>query len=609
MTSPSVLHAQLEAALGAAHAAGELLREAFNAPGGAAAAGGAAVDYEAEQLILQRLSAAFPHYGFRGEESGLVRLPGEGLLPGELPRSWLVDPNEGTTAWLAGRRGAAVSIALLEGTRPVVGVVFAFNAPDDRGDTIAWAEGGPLTRNGEPVTRCWPDKAGGDQVVLLPPAACDQQEQTVRAAVPLRFGCAPGVAYRLALVAVGEGDAALVTKGAMAADLAAGHALLTGAGGVLIDAWGEPIQYTRDLDVSVRSDVFAGAPAVAAKVRAADWSLLAEPRSTVPAPMPGRGPVAAAVLARAQGCLLGQLCGDALGSLVEFKTPQEITDLYPDGVRDLADGGPFHLIAGQVTDDSELALMLARTLVGAERYHAEAAWTAYESWLLSRPFDVGQTLAQALGGQPRQQSQANGALMRVSPLGIFGASRDPRQVAGWAREDAALTHPNPVCCDANALYAAAVAQAIATGPEPEALHEQIVAWAEAWSVDRAVRDLVQTAAGAPPADYGDHMGWVLLAFHNALWQLMNAPTLEEALVDTVGRGGDTDTNAAICGALLGAVHGRDAVPARWRRKVLTCRPSREALGVRHPRPQSMWAGDALELAEALLVSGGVPGSG
>ena len=74
-------------------------------------------------------------------------------------------------------------------------------------------------------------------------------------------------------------------------------------------------------------------------------------------------------------------------------------------MRDLADGGPFHLIAGQPTDDSELALMLARTLVGAERYHAEAAWTAYESWLLSRPFDVGQTLAQALGGQPASRAR------------------------------------------------------------------------------------------------------------------------------------------------------------------------------------------------------------
>lgn len=594
---------ELQAAVACAHAAGALLRDAFNGPGGAAAAGGAALDYEAEQLILRQLSAAFPGYGFRGEEAGLVRAPTESGDPRVPSRAWLVDPNEGTTAWLAGRRGAAVSIALLEGTRPVLGVVHAFNAPDDRGDTIAWAEGAALTRNGEPVVRTWPERAGGDQVVLLPPAACDDPEQAVGAVAPLRFACVPGVAYRLALVAVGEGDGALVTRGNMAADLAAGHALLAGAGGVLVDAWGEPLRYTRELGVSVRSDTFGGAPAVVAKLRAADWSLFAEPRSTTPAPVPGRGPVDAGVLARAQGCLLGQLCGDALGSLVEFQTPQQIAAAHPDGVRDLVDGGPFTLIAGQPTDDSELALALARTLVGADRYHAEAAWSAYEQWLLSRPFDVGQTLAQALGGQPRQQSQANGALMRISPLGVFGAGRDPRQVAGWAREDAALTHPNPVCGDVNALFAAAVALAVAEGCAPAALHARIVAWAEEWSVDREVRDLVARAVDAPPADCTDRMGWVLLAFHNALWQLAHAPSLEAALVDTVGRGGDTDTNAAICGALLGAVHGREAVPARWRRRVLTCRPSRQALGVRHPRPQSMWPCDALELAEALVVSG------
>jgi len=40
-----------------------------------------------------------------------------------------------------------------------------------------------------------------------------------------------------------------------------------------------------------------------------------------------------------------------------------------------------------------------------------------------------------------------------------------------------------------------------------------------------------------------------------------APKLEEAVVDSVMRGGDTDTNAAICGALLGAVHGRGAIPS------------------------------------------------
>lgn len=65
-------------------------------------------------------------------------------------------------------------------------------------------------------------------------------------------------------------------------------------------------------------------------------------------------------LERAQGCLLGQLAGDSLGSLVEFRDADDIRRQYPDGVRDLADGGTFNTIAGQPTDDSEMALALSR---------------------------------------------------------------------------------------------------------------------------------------------------------------------------------------------------------------------------------------------------------
>jgi ADP-ribosylglycohydrolase len=72
-------------------------------------------------------------------------------------------------------------------------------------------------------------------------------------------------------------------------------------------------------------------------------------------------------------------------------------------------------------------------------------------------------------------------------------------------------------------------------------------------------------------------------------------------VDTVRRGGDTDTNAAVAGALLGAVHGRDAVPPQWRSMVLSCRPHPPR--ARRPRAMAYWPVDALDLAERLLVRG------
>ena len=307
-----------------------------------------------------------------------------------------------------------------------------------------------------------------------------------------------------------------------------------------------------------------------------------------------------AQLSRAEGAMLGQLAGDSLGSLVEFEMEHTIRARYPNGVRELANGGTWNTLAGQPTDDSEMALVLARTLVGRSTYDADAALEVYQAWLRAEPFDCGLTIASGLQGAPNPESQANGAMMRISPLGIFGAKHPLERVAEWAREDAELTHPNPVCLEANALFTMGIAHAIEAGCSAEALYEKILGWADELEVEAALKDAVKQAADAPPENYTRFQGWVLIAFQNALWQLLHAENLEEALVDSVTRGGDTDTNGAICGALLGAVHGRGAVPSRWAEAVLSCRPAAGAPGVYQPRPEIYWPVDALDLAAALL---------
>jgi hypothetical protein len=98
------------------------------------------------------------------------------------------------------------------------------------------------------------------------------------------------------------------------------------------------------------------------------------------------------------------------------------------------------------------------------------------------------------------------------------------------------------------------------------------------------------------------MGWVLIALQNAFYQLLHAVNLEEGVVDTVMRGGDTDTNGAIAGALLGAVYGRRAVPSRWIATLLSCR-TLTGSGTEHPQPPEFWPVDVMELAEALLFAG------
>jgi ADP-ribosylglycohydrolase len=311
-------------------------------------------------------------------------------------------------------------------------------------------------------------------------------------------------------------------------------------------------------------------------------------------------------LDRARGCLLGQLIGDSLGSLVEFSSADYLKWKHPEGVRELQDGGVWTLLAGQPTDDSELALMLARTLVREKKFDQRAVFDSYVHWYQSGPFDIGNTTRRALSGVgPDAASQANGSLMRISPLAIFAAG-DPERAAAWAREDSQLTHPHPVCQDACAVFVSAAASAIHTTCNAADAYKAARAASSRPGVSPEVVEAVEKARYEPPEVYDDdRQGWVLIALQNALYQALHAENLEEGLVDTIQHGGDTDTNGAIAGALLGAIHGQAGVPRRWVDVLLNCRPAGPPIQGRHhhPRPEEFWPCDALELAEALLRAG------
>lgn len=620
----------LDVTIAAAVEAGAVLRAEFHRPGGPRGGHGHCdADAAAEGLLRDRLLAAFPDFGAVGEELGARNRP-PADAGGHL---WLIDPNDGTAAFLRGHRGSAVSVALLRDGAPVLGVVYAFSAPDDSGDLIAWAEGcGPVTRNGKPVAadRGWPERLEAGDTVLVSQSADKNSEANAEAVAPARFRAVPSIAYRLALVAAGEAVAGVSLNGPGGWDYAAGHALLRGAGGNLF-ADGKPITYTREGSSHGGSVCVGGGPGVAVALSTKDWSAVFKPAKEVPSiagpapfdlsrPAAGVAVADAGLLSRARGCLLGQVAGDSLGSLVEFTGPDEAQDYFDAEGHDLADGGHWNTLAGQPTDDSEMALMLARSLVKAGRYDADAAAAAYAWWYDSRPFDMGFTTSTALSpasaavrsGQPpaaaaraaaNHDSQANGALMRVSPLGVFGHAASPAQVAAWARADATLTHPHEVCVDANAVYAVAIAHAIRTGVGPQAVYEFAMNWAWDHPVHSDVRYTMDAAASRRPDDYVSKMGWVRIALQNAFYQLLHAPTLRDGVVDTVRRGGDTDTTGAIAGALLGAVHGAAGVPAQWRDRVLCCRPIVHLAGVRRPRPKPFWPVDVMVLAEHLVVKG------
>ena len=287
---------------------------------------------------------------------------------------------------------------------------------------------------------------------------------------------------------------------------------------------------------------------------------------------------------------MGQCVGDSLGALVEFSSPEEIRQRYPEGMQNLEDGGHWNLIAGQPTDDTEMALALARCILEEGTYSQEKARKAYLDWCHSNPFDMGRTITTALMSGPHhsvcQESQANGALMRVSPIAILGAGHDYQEVAKWAMQDAELTHPHRVCKEVNALFAMAIAYSMSEGPELGESYDRIVEWSRQMSVDKSVSNCIADARLGLPNTM-ENSGWVLIAFQIALYHMLHTEKSDRAVIDTVEMGGDTDTNGAICGAMIGSINGINLFPFQWKRAVRECSPT-EKTSTHHPRPQEYW---------------------
>ena len=308
--------------------------------------------------------------------------------------------------------------------------------------------------------------------------------------------------------------------------------------------------------------------------------------------------------ARARGTWLGQLTGDALGTTLEFRRRAGLAREFPKGFREVVGGGPFGCEPGQVTDDSELALALARSLV-ASGDDFDVIARAYVSWYKSHPIDIGHTTRMAFGlageitaerlwahvervnGDPGKQ--ANGALMRVSPLAIWATTHAPERLAELVRLDARLSHPSPNCQESNVAFVVAIADGL-NGGTPRSMYEAALKSVDT-DVGREVHGWLVAARTEPPDFDNWGMGWVRVALQNAFYRLLHSEDFEAAVVDTVMQGGDADTNGCIVGALCGAAFGELDIPVQWREAVLSCKPR---------RPDFYWNQDARELAVALL---------
>ena len=141
----------------------------------------------------------------------------------------------------------------------------------------------------------------------------------------------------------------------------------------------------------------------------------------------------------------GLMVGDALGAPVEFNYAVDIRKRFPEGLDRMIEG--FGICTdrrlGVVTDDTQMSWCLHQSLLDADGWSPAAAWARYQEWLATDPADVGDATKEALLGNPQQDAQGNGALMRVMPLALWAAQHPGFDWVTAAREDAALTPPAP----------------------------------------------------------------------------------------------------------------------------------------------------------------------
>ncbi len=286
------------------------------------------------------------------------------------------------------------------------------------------------------------------------------------------------------------------------------------------------------------------------------------------------------LVSRARGSLLGLVAGNQLGVPTEHMgTPDAIRKAFPNGVVDLAPppkNSPYD-------DDAAMALLLGESLLASKGFDANDVARRWVKWMKVDGRGIGITTKRALtlidrGKEPFEagrlanqenpgRSAGNGSVMRCIPVALRYHD-DPDRLIRVSTQQAAITHADERC-----TWGAAAVNLAAR----ELLHGNIYFVDEVMHRigDRAPRVLREAIHRVPreresdlPIARAGEAGYVVHCVEIAFWFVTHDRSLEEALIALAQAGGDTDTNAAVAGALLGARYGDIALPPRWIDKII-----------------------------------------
>ena len=288
------------------------------------------------------------------------------------------------------------------------------------------------------------------------------------------------------------------------------------------------------------------------------------------------------------GCLLGTAVGDAMGLALEGLSRRRQPRLFPDL-------SGYHLLPsgkGMCSDDTEHTCMLAQSLIKVAGLDAEAAARQFASdfgwrlrfWILGLPAGIGLATLRAIlklwmGFPPRYSgvfSAGNGPAMRVALIGVC-CGDDQARMRALVRAATRITHTDPKA--EHGALAVALAAHLAAGGGPivapdYARRLRELLGDEGRELCSLVDDVVSSvgskeSAAEFAAQRGGQdgvSGYILHTVPAALHVWLSCPDdYRRAVTTTIRLGGDSDTAAAIVGALVGARVGKEGLPGKWLR--------------------------------------------
>jgi ADP-ribosyl-[dinitrogen reductase] hydrolase len=282
---------------------------------------------------------------------------------------------------------------------------------------------------------------------------------------------------------------------------------------------------------------------------------------------------------RAIGSLLGAAIGDALGARFEFGPAGQWSAAFPVpllvGHGEMIGGGHFGWKPGEFTDDTQMAIALAESLVACDGFDAQHTFDRFRAWA-GGATDIGTRTATALFSDRGWQNAAeyahnklgdsgsNGSVMRIAPVGIAGVRWGAAKTMEIARGQSQLTHWSTNAATGAVIVAELIRRVIITGEFNDLVDPLMSDVAELMPAEDVVEyALLLDSSFDPHTFVGPSNSSALVCVAQAVWAVSTTSSYADAVAAAINLGGDTDTVAAVAGALAGALYGIQQVPVRW----------------------------------------------